>query len=154
MPNVTQVIFSLTSLLTPRSNSQTTRLQHARDGLASTASCEHCTQLSLKSRCRRLARKGSLSEIDPLLGVSNPLPPITATDEGQPPLRGASWGNQLDAVTPLLDPEEDDTDLLDFSNFACAETDSEAECVSLGSDDYEQDGELSPSRRLGTQGGR
>ncbi|MEQ2166003.1 hypothetical protein GOODEAATRI_023043 [Goodea atripinnis] len=47
-------------------------LQHAQDGLASPASCEHCARLSLKSRRRRLVYQASLLEVDPLLGVSNP----------------------------------------------------------------------------------
>lgn len=77
-----------------------------------------------------------------MLGVSNPPPPVLAsTDEGELPLAQASWGDQLDAVAPLLDLEEDGADLPVFSDFAGAESDSEVESVSLGSDDYEQDGE-------------
>ncbi|MEQ2160315.1 hypothetical protein GOODEAATRI_032437 [Goodea atripinnis] len=47
--------------------------------------------------------------------------------------------DQLDAVMPLTDPEEDEATLPVFSTFVNAESESEVESISLGSDDDEQD---------------
>ncbi|MEQ2162342.1 hypothetical protein GOODEAATRI_018722 [Goodea atripinnis] len=65
--------------------------------------------------------------------------PDVTTDEREPTLAGTSWGDQLDAAVPLTDPEEDGAALLVFSTFANAESESEVESISLGSDDDEQD---------------
>ncbi|MEQ2214233.1 hypothetical protein XENOCAPTIV_025234, partial [Xenoophorus captivus] len=87
-----------------------------------------------------LACQASLSEVDPMIGVANPPPPeLPGTDEREPTLAGASWGDQLDAVVPLTDPEEDEAALPVFSTLADAELESEVESITLGSDDDELD---------------
>ncbi|MEQ2213938.1 hypothetical protein XENOCAPTIV_024052 [Xenoophorus captivus] len=97
-------------------------------------------RLSLKSRRRRLARQASLSEVDPMMGVANPPPSeLPGTDEREPTLAGASWGDQLDPVAPLTDPEEDEAALPVFSTLTNAESESEVESISLRSDDDELD---------------
>ncbi len=41
------------------------------------------------------------------MGVANPLPQeLTGSPQGDTILTGASWGEQLDAVAPLTDPNE------------------------------------------------
>ncbi|XP_047213848.1 uncharacterized protein LOC124863505 [Girardinichthys multiradiatus] len=73
-----------------------------------------------------------------MMGVANPPPPdLPGTDEREPTLAGASRGDQLDAVAPLTDPEEDEATLPVFSTLANAESESEVESISLRSDDDE-----------------
>ncbi|MEQ2196213.1 hypothetical protein XENOCAPTIV_026692, partial [Xenoophorus captivus] len=111
-------------------------LQDVRDALALTLHNRH----NLKSHRHRLTHQASLSEVDPVMGVANSPPPeLTATDEGEATLARTSWGDQLNAVAPLSDPEEDEAILPVFSTFANAKSESEVEPISLGSDDDKQD---------------
>ncbi|CAB1413620.1 unnamed protein product [Pleuronectes platessa] len=66
--------------------------------LTSPYTCEHCARFSMKTRRRRLARQASLSEVDPVIGVTSPSTQDSAEDtQGNTFPAGASWGDQFDA---------------------------------------------------------
>ncbi|XP_024141773.2 uncharacterized protein LOC112154824 [Oryzias melastigma] len=116
-------------------------LQHAQDALASPVTCEHCARLSTKTRKRRLSRQVSLSAVDPMMGVAIPPPPeLTDCARGNSSPMDASWGDQLDAAAPLSDHEEPyEAAPPEQHDAAGAESDSEDESISLGSEEDEED---------------
>ena len=118
-------------------------LQHAQAALASPGSCEHCARFSLKSLKRRLARQASLTGKDPMVGTAM-FPREDSADGLQRvfPLEGASWGDQLDVVSPLVD-EVDASLAAEPCTAADDDSDSGDEFLGLISEEEEggEDGE-------------
>lgn len=82
-------------------------LQHAQDKMASRVAYEHFARLSIKTCRRRLVHQASQSMVDPMVGVAIPLPQeLEESAQGNTIPTGASWGDQLDTVTPLTDLDE------------------------------------------------
>ncbi|KAK7905174.1 hypothetical protein WMY93_017781 [Mugilogobius chulae] len=114
-------------------------LQHARDALASSVSCEHCARLSKKTRRRRLARQASLTEKDPVLGATIPLtqePPEEVHPGGNtnPAETDTSWGSQMEDLDPLFGSDELEAGLATEPPSQDDYSDSDDELISLSSD--------------------
>ena len=72
-------------------------LQHVVAALASQASCQHCTRLSIKTSQRRLAHQASLSTADPMMGVNSTqsVSPLTSPHAG-------TKTNNVEQLTPII----------------------------------------------------
>ncbi|CAL9689451.1 unnamed protein product [Knipowitschia caucasica] len=113
-------------------------LQHARDAVADTVTCDHCARLSEKTRRRRLARQASLAGENPVMGVTIPVP----QKESEERPRGVtstelSWSMQMDAEHPLSDPDELDLGLGASGDNLVEFPDSGDEPISLPSEEDE-----------------
>ncbi|XP_076137379.1 uncharacterized protein LOC143119644 [Alosa pseudoharengus] len=114
-------------------------LQHAQTALTSPEVCEHCARLSLRSRRRRLACLASLTDDDPMLGADD-LPPLESATLSQEPAGagelGASWGDQLDALSPISDTEDSPMGMLGATGEAeLISEDDSVDLLSLGDED-------------------
>ncbi len=95
-------------------------LKHAQMAIENPGSCEHCARFTTKSLRRRLARKASLSDHDPLMSPS-PVPaatPQVSIPVELPTTAALSWGEQLDVCVPLpsVFSTDEEEDALDFED--------------------------------------
>ncbi|XP_041931407.1 LOW QUALITY PROTEIN: uncharacterized protein LOC121695003 [Alosa sapidissima] len=114
-------------------------LQHGQTALTSPEVCEHCARFSLRSRRRRLARLASLTDDDPMLGADD-LPPLESATLSQEPAGagelGDSWGDQLDALSPISDTEDSPMGMLGATGEAeLISEDDSVDLLSLGDED-------------------
>ncbi|KAI7808150.1 hypothetical protein IRJ41_018123 [Triplophysa rosa] len=120
-------------------------LKHAQAAIDAPGSCEHCARFTLKSLRQTLACQASLSGEDPLMSTSpaSAVTPQVSIPVELPSKATLSWGEQLDACTPLPNvPSTDDEeeDLFDF------EDEGQSEFLLSDEEDYEDSFFLPPSQ--------
>ena len=114
-------------------------LQHARTAITAPGVCEHCARLSHRSRQRRLTRLANFTGDDPMLGADD-LPPLESATLTQEPAGAggvdASWGDQLDALSPMSDAEDSPMGMLSATGEAeLSSEDGSVDLLSLGDED-------------------